>query len=194
MNYNFSDIAGYAQEKEELKRLCEIINNRDVYMERGAKLPKGIIFYGETGTGKTLFAKVMAGVCNLEMINIDLGSMADERAVLKKIKKAFDGARKAGKPTMIFFDEMDKVLPNESEDYFSDHSKAILAQLLSLIDGMSSNKNFIFVATCNDYEGLPAALVRPGRIDKRYISGNRTTFLAWRYLNFTPKRQAVPLE
>ena len=63
MNYRLADIAGYAQEKEELKRLCEIINNRDIYLERGAKLPKGIIFYGETGTGKTLFAKVMASIC-----------------------------------------------------------------------------------------------------------------------------------
>ena len=48
MNYRLADIAGYAQEKEELERLCEIINNRDMYLARGAKLPKGIIFYGET--------------------------------------------------------------------------------------------------------------------------------------------------
>ena len=171
MNYRLADIAGYAQEKEELKRLCEIINNRDIYLERGAKLPKGIIFYGETGTGKTLFAKVMASICKLEMINIDLGNMADKSSLLKRIKKAFDSARKSNKPTMIFFDEMDKVLPNVSEEYYSDHSKAILAQLLTLIDGMNSNKNFIFVATCNDYENLPSTLVRPGRIDKKIHIG-----------------------
>lgn len=93
-------------------------------------------------------------------------------------------ARKAGKPTMIFFDEMDKVLPNESEDYFSDHSKAILAQLLSLIDGMSSNKNFIFVATCNDYESLPSALVRPGRIDKKIHIGQPDYFSRVEILKF----------
>ncbi len=171
MNYRLADIAGYAQEKEELKRLCEIINNRDIYLERGAKLPKGIIFYGETGTGKTLFAKVMASICKLEMITIDLGNMADKSSLLRRIKKAFDCARKSNKPTMIFFDEMDKVLPNVSEEYYSDHSKAILAQLLTLIDGMNSNKNFIFVATCNDYENLPSTLVRPGRIDKKIHIG-----------------------
>ncbi len=171
MNYRLSDIAGYAQEKEELKRLCEIVNNREMYLKRGAKLPKGIIFYGETGTGKTLFAKVMASICKLEMISIDLGDQTDERSLLKRIRKAFESARKSNKPTMIFFDEMDKVLPNANEEYYSDHSKAILAQLLTLIDGMNSNQNFIFVATCNDYENLPSTLVRPGRIDKKIHIG-----------------------
>lgn len=171
MNYKFSDIAGYEQEKSELKRLCDIINNRELYLKRGAKLPKGIIFYGETGTGKTLFAKVMASTCNLKMINIDLGNLAEENLLLKKIAGAFESARKSDKPAMIFFDEIDKVLPNASEEYYSDHSKAVLAQLLTLIDGMNRNKNFIFVATCNDYGNLPDTLVRPGRIDKKIHIG-----------------------
>ena len=171
MNYKFTDIAGYPQEKAELQRLCDIINDREQYLARGAKLPKGVIFYGGTGTGKTLFAKVMASTCNLKMIEIDLGSPSDGNALLKKIKKAFEGARRSGEPAMIFFDEMDKVLPNAREEYYSDHSKAVLAQLLTLIDGMNSDKNFIFVATCNNYAELPAALVRPGRIDKKIQIG-----------------------
>lgn len=171
MNYKFTDIAGYAQEREELKRLCDIINNREMYLKRGAKLPKGIIFYGESGTGKTLFAKVMASTCNLKMFEIDLGNTVDGNSLLKKIKKAFDSARRASEPAMIFFDELDKVLPNAREEYYSDHSKAVLAQLLTLIDGMNNSKNFIFVATCNNYENLPDTLVRPGRIDKKIHIG-----------------------
>lgn len=171
MNYKFTDIAGYTQEKEELKRLCNIINNRELYQQRGAKLPKGIIFYGETGTGKTLFAKVMSCTCKLKMITIDLGNLVDKSSLLKKMKKAFESARESDEPAMIFFDEIDKVLPNESEEYYSDHSKAILAQLLTLIDGMNCNKNFIFVATCNEYENLPSTLIRPGRIDKKIHIG-----------------------
>ena len=57
MNYNFENIAGYENEKQELKRLCDVFNNSAYYLNKGAKLPKGIIFYGASGNGKTLFAK-----------------------------------------------------------------------------------------------------------------------------------------
>lgn len=171
MNYTFDNIAGYAREKEELKKLCDIIRNRNNYAKLGAKLPKGVIFYGETGTGKTLFAKVLANFCGLKLLTIDLGNFTDERSVSKKLKKAFSTAAKSSEPAMILFDEIDKVLPNAQEEYYTDISKAILAQLLTLIDGMDSSGNFVFVATCNNYYALPDTLVRPGRIDKKIHIG-----------------------
>ena len=160
MNYNFDSIAGYETEKEELKRLCEILNHRGKYEKKGAKLPKGIIFYGEAGTGKTLFSKVMASVCGLEVFKIDLGDVENESAICRHIKKTFIKASRRKEPTMIFFDEMDKVLPNDHEDYYTDRSKTILTQLLTLIDGMDSSGNIVFVATCNDYAVLPKTLTR----------------------------------
>ena len=200
MNYKFSDIAGYEQEKSELKRLCDIINNRELYLKRGAKLPKGIIFYGETGTGKTLFAKVMASTCNLKMINIDLGNLAEENLLLKKIAGAFESARKSDKPAMIFFDEIDKVLPNASEEYYSDHSKAVLAQLLTLIDGMNRNKNFILWLPATTTGIFPILSYVRAESTKRYISarpiisraskysdcmqGKRTALLKWVWMNW----------
>lgn len=171
MSYTFDDIAGYEQEKAELAQLCEIIAHRDVYAQRGAKLPKGIVFYGETGTGKTLFAKVLADACGLQVIRIDLGDIVSEATVCRKIRRAFASAAKRKEPSMIFFDEIDKVLPNAREEYVTDRSKTILAQLLTLIDGMDSGSNFIFAATCNDYAALPVTLVRPGRIDKKMHIG-----------------------
>ena len=167
MNYNFKNIAGYEAEKEELKCLCEIFNNREKYKQKGAKLPKGIIFYGEAGTGKTLFSKVLASVCGLEVFKIDLGDVENESAICRHIKKTFIKASKRKNPTMIFFDEMDKVLPNDEEEYYTDRSKTILTQLLTLIDGMDSASNIVFVATCNDYNALPETLTRPGRLDKK---------------------------
>ena len=167
MNYNFENIAGYEVEKEELKRLCEIFNNREKHLKKGAKLPKGIIFYGEAGTGKTLFSKVMASVCGLEVFKIDLGDVEDESAICAYIKKTFVKASKRNEPTMIFFDEMDKVLPNDDEEYYTDRSKTILTQLLTLIDGMDSAGNIVFVATCNNYNALPETLTRPGLLDKK---------------------------
>lgn len=174
MNYNFDSIAGYETEKEELKRLCEIFNHREKYEKKGAKLPKGIIFYGEAGTGKTLFSKVMASVCGLEVFKIDLGDVENESAICRHIKKTFIKAAKRKDPTMIFFDEMDKVLPNDDEKYYTDRSKTILTQLLTLIDGMDSAGNIVFVATCNDYDALPETLTRPGRLDKKIGIGAPT--------------------
>ena len=174
MNYNFDSIAGYETEKEELKRLCEIFNHREKYEKKGAKLPKGIIFYGEAGTGKTLFSKVMASVCGLEVFKIDLGDVENESAICRHIKKTFVKAAKRKEPTMIFFDEMDKVLPNHNEEYYTDRSKTILTQLLTLIDGMDSAGNIVFVATCNNYAVLPETLTRPGRLDKKIGIGAPT--------------------
>lgn len=167
MNYNLDCIAGYATEKAELARLCEIFNNREKYENKGAKLPKGIIFYGEAGTGKTLFAKVLASVCNLKVFKIDLGDVENESVICRHIKKTFVKAAKGKEPSMIFFDEVDKVLPNDGERYHTDRSKTILTQLLTLIDGMDSVNNIVFVATCNDYGALPETLTRPGRLDKK---------------------------
>ncbi|MBQ9103535.1 MAG: AAA family ATPase [Clostridia bacterium] len=167
MSYSFENIAGYQREKEELIRLCEIFKERDRYIEMGAKLPKGIIFYGEPGTGKTLFAKVMADECGLNTLKIDLGSVKNESWICNKIRKTFKKASKSRVPTMIFFDEMDKVLPNPYEEYYTDRSKTILTLLLTLIDGMESSNNVVFVATCNNYNALPKTIKRPGRIDKK---------------------------
>lgn len=174
MNYTFDSIAGYEREKTELKNLCEIFSNRKKYEEKGGRLPKGIIFYGRAGTGKTLFAKVLASECGLKIKKVDLGDATRESSICRQLKRAFSSARKSKVPTMIFFDELDKLLPNDDEEYYTDRSKSILAQLLTLIDGMDSTANIVFVATCNSYGSLPETLVRPGRIDKKISIGRPT--------------------
>lgn len=170
MSY-FDKIAGYKKEKEELMTLAEIFKNRKKYELKGATLPKGIIFYGPAGTGKTLFAEVLAQECSIKKINISLSDSASEGNICRRIRKAFLQGAKGKNPTMIFFDELDKVLPNESEEYYTDRSKTVLAQLLTLIDGMEKVNNIVFVATCNDYYALPESITRPGRFDKKICLG-----------------------
>jgi len=165
--YHFDSIAGYKAEKEELKKLCSIFNNRESYLKKGARLPKGLILYGGSGNGKTLFAKVLAAECNMPLCVIDLTDVSDTKPICGKIKSAFDKAKSNKSLTMIFMDEIDKILPNDREEYYSDQSKIILTQLLTLIDGIAPAGDIFFVATCNDYYGLPQSLVRPGRIDKK---------------------------
>ena len=171
MKDNFERIAGYEKEKEELKALAEIFINRDKYLLKGATLPKGIIFYGEAGTGKTLFSEVLTKECSLERINISLSDSASENNICRQIRKAFLKGARSKNPTMIFFDELDKLLPNEREEYYTDRAKSILSQLLTLIDGMEAINNIVFVATCNDYASLPESITRPGRFDKKIHLG-----------------------
>lgn len=163
-------IAGYEAEKRELQTLIEIFNNREKYREKGASLPKGIIFYGKSGTGKTLFAQVLAAECTLKVIKVDLPT-AGEQDVCRLIRKAFIKGARSRKPTMIFLDELDKLLPNQREEYCTDQSKAVLTQLLTLIDGMHTVDDIVFVATCNDYDDLPESLTRAGRFDKKIALG-----------------------
>ena len=174
MNYTFNSIAGFEEEKNELKRLSEILNNREKYEAKGGRMPRGVVMYGAPGNGKTLFAKVLAGECKLKMININLGQCSSTAQVSQKIQSAFQEARAGEEPAMVFFDELDKVLPNDYEEYYTEGSKNILVQLLTLIDGIDSSKNTFFVATCNNYNALPKALVRAGRIDKKISIGNPT--------------------
>ena len=161
----FNKIAGYKKEKAELEALVDIFNNRKKYELKGATLPKGIIFYGPAGTGKTLFSEVLAQECLLKKINISISDSASDDNICRKIRKAFLQGAKSKEPTMIFFDELDKGLPNDREEYYTDRSKNILSQLLTLIDGMEKINNIVFVATCNDYYALPESIRRAGRFD-----------------------------
>ncbi len=171
MKTTFEQIAGYEVEKAELMRLCEMINRRDEILERGARLPKGVVFYGPTGTGKTMFARALAETCDFDTYAIDLANMDDAHAINRSIRKAFQKARKSRTCSMIIFDEMDKFVPNLESDYISNREQSVLSQLLTLIDGLNQSGEIIFVATCNSYSSLPPALVRPGRIDKKFYLG-----------------------
>ena len=136
----FDKIAGYKKEKEELASLVEIFKHRKKYELKGARLPKGIIFYGPAGTGKTLFSEVLASECSLKKINISIADSDSENSICRRIRKAFIKGAKGNSPVMIFFDELDKILPNEQEEYYTDRSKTILAQLLTLIDVLVDGK------------------------------------------------------
>lgn len=195
---SFDRIAGYEREKKELMDLVDIFNNRRKYQAKGATLPKGIIFYGEAGTGKTLFAEVMSKECSLNRINVSLSKGASENNICREIKKAFLKGAKSRMPTMIFFDELDKILPNDQEEYYTDQAKAVLAQLLTLIDGMEVVNNIVFVATCNNYSSLPQSITRPGRFDKKIglslpDSDSRSAILRM-YMNAAPASYAMQPE
>ena len=166
---NFDLIAGYGREKEELRKICDILNNRDVYLSKGAAMPKGVIFYGDSGNGKTLFAHVLAKECDMPIYIISLGETSKRNGVIKQIKTAFDKANRSKRYSVVFIDELDKILPKQGQLVVSDGANAILTELLTLIDGIDKNNNVFFIATCNDFYDIPETMLRPGRIDKKIM-------------------------
>ena len=159
-----NDIAGYELEKKELRKVIDVLNNREKYASRGSYIPKGLILYGEPGNGKTLFAKVLASETNVNFYEFDTTKMFAQ----SRFKKLYKKASKNG-PSIFFIDEISRFVPDS--EYESDTLRSNLTMLLSLIDGMDSKNNVFLVGTANDYGSIPQALVRPGRIDmKIFIS------------------------
>ena len=159
-----NDIAGYELEKRELRKVIDVLNNREKYASRGSYIPKGLILYGEPGNGKTLFAKVLANETNVNFYEFDTTKMFAQ----SRFKKLYKKASKNG-PSIIFIDEISRFVPDS--EYESDSLRSNLTMLLSLIDGMDGKNNVFLVGTANDYGSIPQALVRPGRIDmKIFIS------------------------
>ena len=159
-----NDIAGYELEKRELRKVIDVLNNREKYASRGSYIPKGLILYGEPGNGKKLFAKVLANETNVNFYEFDTTKMFAQ----SRFKKLYKKASKNG-PSIIFIDEISRFVPDS--EYESDSLRSNLTMLLSLIDGMDSKNNVFLVGTANDYGSIPQALVRPGRIDmKIFIS------------------------
>lgn len=83
-----NDIAGYELEKKELRKVIDVLNNREKYASRGSYIPKGLILYGEPGNGKTLFAKVLASETNVNFYEFDTTKMFAQSRFKKLYKKA----------------------------------------------------------------------------------------------------------
>ena len=160
--YTIDSIAGYEEEKEELKKIIDLFNNYENYKNKGAYMSKGLILSGNPGVGKTLFAKVLASEINAPLIILDGSELGGLFGSLK-IKNAFKKASKKS-PSMIFIDELNMLAGDDG--YYSDFTQRNLSCLLRQIDGIKEN-NDIFVVGASSYkDGLDEALLRSGRMDK----------------------------
>src|SRR5690554_933220 len=92
MNTTFDDIAGYAQEKKEMKNIVEMFNNFEVYKAKGISIPKGLIFYGRPGVGKTLFVKAIANELKHNYYEVDIHSKSTDK-IIEQLKDVFTLAR-----------------------------------------------------------------------------------------------------
>ncbi len=159
-----SNIAGYDEEKEEAKKIIEVLTNHEKYEQKGAYIPKGLILSGRPGVGKTMLAKAIANESNVPFYEFESNESDNEEETIKSIRELFKKA-KENSPSIIFIDELDELVM--TLDFRSDYSRKATKVLLTEIDGISSSAGILVIATTNERNMLPPALLRSGRLDKR---------------------------
>lgn len=166
----FKDVAGQEEAKESLKEVVDFLENPQRYEDIGAKLPRGALLVGPPGTGKTLLAKAVAGEAGVPFFSIS-GSEFVEMFVGRgaaKVRDLFKQAKEKA-PCIVFIDEIDTIGKKRDGGGFSgnDEREQTLNQLLTEMDGFDNQKGIVVLAATNRPDSLDAALLRPGRFDRR---------------------------
>ena len=169
--YRFSDVAGQDEAKEQMTEIVDFLRDPDTFTRLGAKAPKGALMVGPPGVGKTLLARAVAGETHSAFIAM---SGADFRQTFmglgaNKVRNMFKLARKNA-PCLIFIDEIETLARKRSATAggsINTEEEATLNALLVEMDGFSANKGVVVLAATNRPDLIDAAVLRPGRFDRR---------------------------
>jgi len=167
---SFDDVAGLENAKRDLYEIVGYLKDPEHYRKLGAKIPKGILLMGPPGTGKTLLAKAVAGEANVPFFSIS-GSEFIEMFVgvgASRVRDMFASARKEA-PSIIFIDEIDSVGRARGTGLGGGHDEReqTLNQILGEMDGFDPHEAVVVLAATNRPDVLDAALLRPGRFDRK---------------------------
>ena len=155
----FDKVIGYESIKNELLQICDMIQNRDVYEEFGARLPQGVLLHGDPGLGKTLMAKCFIEESGLPAYVVRRNMSSDD--FIGNITETFQKARENA-PCIVFLDDMDKFANDDGNHQDSEEYVTVQA----CIDDAKGKEVFV-LATVNDVSKLPKSLIRAGRFDQR---------------------------
>jgi cell division protease FtsH len=166
----FADVAGADEAVEELQEIKEFLQEPAKFQAVGAKIPKGVLLYGQPGTGKTLLARAVAGEAGVPFFSIS-GSDFVEMFVgvgASRVRDLFEQA-KANAPAIVFVDEIDAVGRHRGAGMGGGHDEReqTLNQLLVEMDGFDVTGGVILIAATNRPDILDPALLRPGRFDRQ---------------------------
>ena len=177
INIKFEDVAGNEEAKEELKEVVRFLTDPDAFSKLGAGVPKGVLLGGPPGTGKTLLAKAIAGEAGTPFLKVS-GSQFVELLVgvgAARVRELFDKARDL-KPSIIFIDEIDSIARarsnNNSMGGGNDEREQTLNQILTEMDGFSTESGIVVIAASNRIDILDPAIKRPGRFDRQITINN----------------------
>ena len=196
-NVKLDDVAGMDEIKDEVKEIIDYLKDPQKFRKLGGRAPKGILFYGDPGVGKTLLAKAIAGEADVPFISAS-GSDFVEMFVgvgAARVRDLFETAKKHA-PCLVFIDEIDAVGRARSGVSFGgghDEREQTLNQLLVELDGFDSNEGIIVIAATNRPDILDPALLRPGRFDRQISVPKPDVKGRYEILKVHIKKKNIPL-
>ncbi|MEE9434334.1 MAG: CDC48 family AAA ATPase [Sphingorhabdus sp.] len=168
----YDDLGGMGETVEALREMVELpLRYPELFTRLGVDPPRGVLLHGPPGTGKTRLARAVANESDAEFFLINgpeiMGSAYGESE--KKLRGVFEEATKAA-PSILFIDEIDSIAPKRGQVQ-GEAEKRLVAQLLTLMDGLEPRTNLVVIAATNRPEAIDEALRRPGRFDREIIVG-----------------------
>jgi transitional endoplasmic reticulum ATPase len=168
----YDDLGGIGTTIDQLREMVELpLRYPEIFERLGVDPPKGVLLHGPPGTGKTRLARAVANESDATFFHIAgpeiMGSAYGESE--RRLREIFEEAAKAS-PSIIFIDEIDSIAPKRGQ-VSGETEKRLVAQLLTLLDGLEPRQNLIVIAATNRPEALDEALRRPGRFDREIVVG-----------------------
>ncbi|WP_292474011.1 CDC48 family AAA ATPase [Methanosphaera sp.] len=172
IDVSYEDIGGLENEVKKIREMVEIpLKRPELFKQLGISAPKGVLLHGPPGTGKTLLAKAVANETNAHFIVINGPEIMSKYVggSEEQLRELFEEAEE-NSPSIIFIDELDAIAPKRA-DVTGDVERRIVAQLLTLMDGLKSRGEVVVIGATNRPDAIDEALRRPGRFDREIEIG-----------------------
>ena len=168
----YEDIGGLGNQLTKVREMIELPLKHPILFRRlGIDPPKGVLLHGPPGTGKTMIAKAVANETNAHFTSINGPEIISKYygESEKQLREIFEEAA-SNSPAVIFIDELDSIAPKR-EDVSGEVERRVVAQLLTLMDGMQGRDNVVIIGATNRPDAIDPALRRPGRFDRELEIG-----------------------
>jgi cell division protease FtsH len=167
----FADVAGIEEVEQEVTEIVDFLRDPERYRKLGAQIPRGVLLSGPPGTGKTLLARAVAGEAKVPFFSMSASEFIEMIVGVgaSRVRDLFEQAKKVA-PAIVFIDELDAIGRSRGGAQSlggNDEREQTLNQILTEMDGFTGSEGVVVLAATNRAEILDAALLRPGRFDRR---------------------------